>query len=326
MSGLPEKDAYGYAAFVCVADRTPLEPALPPGVLTCPTCSHRTDEPGDGVLGDAFDVAHRQWGLRGDVHVWQVVRDLVAARPTPADDEAVRAAFVEAFEAVTGMALDDANEMVVYRPQLDHGGMSGGSIDLAWWRTKGVPLLVDRAVDRRPSQPPTPSSTPPSTTPSFTPPPTTPTSTHGRVRSSPPDGNVKRVVLAVLVWGVVLAIPAALLGGGALLLYQRAVGTRVEATVLECDTSGTIIRGGSTYRTDCIAEWTIDDSTVIGAYTGGNGESAVGKTVDATVRGDTAHSRSLALPIILIALGLPFLAIPFLAIRSRRTNQQAPVS
>jgi hypothetical protein len=134
------------------------------------------------------------------------------------------------------------------------------------------------------------------------------------------------VVVTALVRGVVLAIPVALLGGGGFLLYQRAVGTRVEATVLECDTSGAIIRGGSTYRTDCIAEWTIDDSTVIGAFTGGNGESDIGKTVDATVRGDTAYSRSLALPIILLALGLPFLAIPFLAIRSKRTSRQAPVS
>lgn len=138
--------------------------------------------------------------------------------------------------------------------------------------------------------------------------------------------SVGHVVGTVVVWAIVLAIPLALLGGGGFLLYQRAVGTRVEATVLECDTSGAIIRGGSTYRTDCIAEWTIDGSTVIGAFTGGNGESDVGKTVDATVRGDTAYSRSLALPLILLALGLPFLAIPYLAIRSKRTNRRSPVS
>jgi hypothetical protein len=243
------------------------------------------------------------------------MRELVAPTPTPADDEAVRAAFVEAFEAVTGVALDDADDEVVYRAHLDHGGMSGGSVDLVWWRTKGVPLLVDRAIDRRPS-PPTPPSTPPST----------PSSTSGRARVAPPGGTFRTVVVTALVWGIVLAIPAALLGGGGFLLYQRAVGTRVEATVLECDTSGSIIRGGSTYRTDCIAAWTVDGSTVIGAFTGGNGESDVGKTVDATVRGDTAYSRSLGLPLILLALGLPFLVIPFLAIRSKRASRRAPVS
>ena len=131
-------------------------------------------------------------------------------------------------------------------------------------------------------------------------------------------GRTARKVLGdIVVWGLVLAIPAALLGGGGFLLYQRAVGTRVEATVLECDTSGAIVRGASTSRTDCIAEWEIDDRTVIGPFTGGNGESDVGRTVDATVRGDTAYSRSLALPILLLALGLPFLAIPSLAIRAK---------
>jgi len=41
-----------------------------------------------------------------------------------------------------------------------------------------------------------------------------------------------------------------------------------------------------------------------------HGASDVGKTVAATVRSDTAYSRSLVLPIVLIGLGLPFLLIP----------------
>jgi hypothetical protein len=289
VGGLAETDAtdgYGMAAHVCASDQTPLEPvAGASGVLRCPTCAHRTDEPGDGVLGDGFDVIHRQWGLRGDVHAWRAMRDLVAATPTPPARDAVRAEFVDALYRVADVDLDGTDEHVVHRAHLDHGGMSGGSVDLVWWRTKGIPLLVDRAVDRRPHRPPR---------------------------------TAKKVIADVVVWGILLAIPAAMLGGGGFLLYQRAVGTRVEATVLECDTSGAIIRGVSTYRTDCIAEWTIDGRTVIGAFNGGNGESDVGKTVDATVRGDTAYSRSLVLPIVLLALGLPFLAVPILAIRSRR--------
>jgi hypothetical protein len=126
---------------------------------------------------------------------------------------------------------------------------------------------------------------------------------------------VRRLAVSILVWAVVLAIPVAVVGGGAFLLYQRAYGTRVDARVLDCETSGTIIRGASTYRTDCIAQWTIDGQTVVGAFTGGNGEPDVGKTVSATVRGDTAYSRSLVLPIVLLVLGLPFLAFPVLAIK-----------
>ena len=41
------------------------------GVQVCGACGLRTDAPGTGLLGDGFDVVHRQWGLRGDPHVWR---------------------------------------------------------------------------------------------------------------------------------------------------------------------------------------------------------------------------------------------------------------
>jgi hypothetical protein len=287
MGGLAERDGYGMAAHACGVDHTQLEPVPGAvGVLRCPKCEHRTDEPGDGLLVDGFDVIHRQWGRRGDVHAWRAMRDLVATTTTPIDRAAIRAAYVDALGQVADVDLDRSDEQVVHRPHLDHGGMSGGSVDLVWWRTKGIPLLVDRAADRRPA-------------------------TARRTAA--------KVIVDIAVWAIVLSIPTATLGGGAFLLYQRAVGTHVEATVLECDASGAVIRGASTYRTECIAEWTIDGRTVVGPFTGGNGESDVGTTVSATVRGDTAYSRSLGLPILLLALGLPFVALPFLAIRSRRT-------
>jgi hypothetical protein len=138
--------------------------------------------------------------------------------------------------------------------------------------------------------------------------------------STPSDasGGAGGRLRGLAVWLVVLAIPLVTLGAGVFLLVQRTVGTPVQATVLECDTSGSIVRGTSTYRTDCIAEWTLNGETVVGPFTGGNGESDVGRTVDATVRGDLAYSRSLALPIMLIALGLPVLWLLLMSLRSRR--------
>ena len=133
---------------------------------------------------------------------------------------------------------------------------------------------------------------------------------------APRPGNI---LVTIGIWALLMAIPAALLGGGGWLLYQRAVGTWVEATVLGCDTR----RVGGSYRTDCTAEWTDGGRTVVGVFVGGNGESDVGKTVSATVRGDTAYSRSLGLPVLLIVLGLPFLALPVLAIRGRRGGSGA---
>ncbi len=306
--GLPTLDEYGYAAYCCAQDRSTLAPISEGSeVLRCPVCGHRTDEPGQGVLGDAFDLVHRQWGLRGDPHAWSALRDLVSTTPTPPNAEAAREAFVDGLRQVAGVDIDQTDESTVYREHLDHGGMSGGGVDVEWWRTKGIPLLVDRAISRRP---PTATSEP-------EPPP---------VAARP----VRRVASAIAVWALLLAIPAALVGGGCWLLYQRGFGTRVEATVLTCDSSGHARRFGSTFRTDCVAEWTIDGRTVVGNFQGGNGQSDVGKTVDATVRGDTAYSRSIGLPLLLIGLGLPFLLLPGLAIRrwiaARRTNHRAAAS
>ena len=302
-------DEFGYPAYSCATDGLALEPV--PGeesVLRCPKCGLRTDARGAGVLGDGFDVVHRQWGLRGDPHAWRALRDLVATTPTPPDEAGVRQAYVDGLREVAAVDVDHTGEQHIYRRHLDHGGMSGGGVNVEWWRTKGIPLLVERAIARRPDLSPAGTAAVPALDP-------------------PADRTTRRSrrsrLADVAVWVVLMAIPAALVGGGAWLLFQRAYGTRVEATVLECDTSGNFRRYGPDIRQDCIAEWTVDGRTVIGGFAGGDGFSDVGRTFDATVRGDTAYSRSLGLPILLMLLGLPFLLLPISAIRGRRRRGAA---
>lgn len=299
--GLPVLDEHGAAALHCAADGSALAPAPgEPLVLVCTRCGRRTDEPGTGVLGDGFDVVHRQWGLRGDPHAWAALRDLVADTPTPATAEEVRAAYVAGLARVVGVDVDTSDQHQVIRGELDHGGMSGGVVDLDWWRSKGIPLLVDRALDRRPSAPgaePGPAAT---------------------------ASRVRRLAADVAVWAFLVTVPAALLGGGGWLLYQRAVGTWTEATVLECESSGAFRRYGADRRTDCVAEWTVDGRTVVGDYVGGDGVRDVGRTVDVTLRGDTAYSRSLGLPLLLVALGLPFLVLLVITLRSAWRTRRSP--
>ena len=131
-------------AYCCGTDGTFLQ-ADASGVDVCPTCGVRTDAPRTGLLADGFDVVHRQWGLRGDPHVWRALRERLADTPTPDGAGPVRAAYVAAFNDIVGVDLDGEPEPRVYRAELDHGGMSGGHVDLEWWRTKGLPLLVERA-------------------------------------------------------------------------------------------------------------------------------------------------------------------------------------
>lgn len=149
--GLLRVDAYGFAAYHCAEDSCALVVVSEDRpVFRCPTCGHRTDDLGSGVLGDGFDIVHRQWGARGDPHAWRALRELVGETATPSTPAAIRLALVNGLRKAAGIDLDTAVGHYEYRKDLDHGGMSGGNVDIEWWREKGIPLLVDRATTRRP--------------------------------------------------------------------------------------------------------------------------------------------------------------------------------
>lgn len=176
----------------------------------------------------ASTFIHRQWGLRGDPHVWQALLGAIGDEPTPGHPAEVRAAITAGLQRVAGIDVDSGDGRPVRRDEFAHGGMSSGMVDVGWWRDKGVPLLAQRALDRRPAGPATERS----------------------------------ALGTLLVWVLVLAIPLACLGGGGWLLYQRAAGTPVRATVLSCETSGNGSRSAPRASQSCMARWTVDGRVV----------------------------------------------------------------
>jgi Tse6 toxin immunity protein Tsi6 len=108
----------------------------------------------------------------------------------------------------------------------------------------------------------------------------------------------------LIVAGAVL-IAATMIGSGVFLLVQRQTGTRAVATVGDCET-----RGGGRYRSvHCTGTWVIGGPLIGGGHVvfgtiDGVDTDAVGKTIEVTLRGDTAYARGLALPLLLIGLGL----------------------
>ena len=97
------------------------------------------------TLDESFLPLPQQWGLRADPHVWGAMRESLTGAPVPEGEDAVRAAYVAAFAEASGLDLDTETEDMVFREELDHGGMYGGVVDLRWWRATGIPLLVERA-------------------------------------------------------------------------------------------------------------------------------------------------------------------------------------
>jgi hypothetical protein len=119
-----------------------------------------------------------------------------------------------------------------------------------------------------------------------------------------PAGPVMRVIALVLLVGVML-LPFLLFGAGAWLLWEREAGTRERVSVDDCLVQQT----GRSYTETCTGTWTIHGHVVEGPVDGATSDQE-GQTIDATVRGGTAYSRSPAVGFILIGLSLPFFIVP----------------
>ncbi|MBO2460612.1 hypothetical protein [Actinomadura violacea] len=97
------------------------------------------------MMNQLFEERPKQWGLRGDPYVWDVLQERLRGTPVPTEAGEVEGLLLDAFRAVVGVDLRTAQEESVYREEFAHGGMSSGSVHLPTWRERLVPLLVQRA-------------------------------------------------------------------------------------------------------------------------------------------------------------------------------------
>jgi hypothetical protein len=96
-----------------------------------------------------------------------------------------------------------------------------------------------------------------------------------------------------------------LLAGGIFLIVQRQTGTRATATVTECH----LVSAGVHATDECTGTWVVGGSLLAGGHVvlgdiQGAERRDIGKTLNVTVRGDTAYTRGLGLPIGLTIGGL----------------------
>ncbi|GHF39773.1 hypothetical protein FHX82_006723 [Amycolatopsis bartoniae] len=111
-------------------------------------------------LDELFARPPLRWGLRGDPHVWEAMRDRLRGQEPPGNQFAARTLFERTFTEVTGASLDGpvAESASVYLPQFRVGsGMSDGHVSLHFWKFTGLPILLDRwAASAAPSAWPEP--------------------------------------------------------------------------------------------------------------------------------------------------------------------------
>lgn len=96
-------------------------------------------------MSTVFRPKPKQWGLRGDPYVWEAMRHLLEASSEPGNTSDAIQRLDDAFRRVVGVSVDDSTAGETIRIEaFDHGGMSGGWVDLNTWRTKLMPLLKSR--------------------------------------------------------------------------------------------------------------------------------------------------------------------------------------
>ena len=101
-----------------------------------------SEAPWAGRLAVLFRPLPHRWGLRGDPHLWAEMEQEFREVDLPPAPETVAARVEEAFARLTGRPMSHPGPFFVSR--YDHGGMSSGHVNPAWWRDTGLPLLLER--------------------------------------------------------------------------------------------------------------------------------------------------------------------------------------
>ncbi|MGG6296193.1 hypothetical protein ACQ4M4_17530 [Leptolyngbya sp. AN02str] len=97
------------------------------------------------TVGDLFEKTPRQWGLRGDPHLWSAMRDRFANTPIPAIASDLETLIEQAFEELTGKPISTPD--LFYDERFAHGGMSSGCISPPFWRDTAIPMLKARLTE-----------------------------------------------------------------------------------------------------------------------------------------------------------------------------------
>jgi hypothetical protein len=103
------------------------------------------------ALSELFREGPRQWGLRGDPHLWREMRERFELMPCPHNPEDVAEIVSETFQVLTGQPITHGEPF--FLPQYAHGGMSSGYVNPGWWRDTGILFLQQRLEQLRPDAP-----------------------------------------------------------------------------------------------------------------------------------------------------------------------------
>ena len=99
-------------------------------------------------LGDLFTRDANEHGMRGDTHLWELLRKRLADVPMPANYFDVRELVRQAIIAEVDIDIDafprDNPDGIFVEKLSKRSGLTNGRVLPMWWKRTGVPILVDR--------------------------------------------------------------------------------------------------------------------------------------------------------------------------------------
>ena len=95
-----------------------------------------------GTVAEIFETHPEYWGLTGDPHLWEDLKEFFSNMPLPYPVEKFTESFHIFYKLTSGYEINEGEEY--YIPGYDKGGMSGGMINSSFWLEKGLPLLTER--------------------------------------------------------------------------------------------------------------------------------------------------------------------------------------
>lgn len=92
-----------------------------------------------------FNSKPRQWGLRGDILLWEDLKKEFESIELPCSKEYFTKVFEEKFEKLTSTNFrTDGINVEIFIKGYDMGGMSSGLVSLDFWKKVGLPHLLNR--------------------------------------------------------------------------------------------------------------------------------------------------------------------------------------
>ncbi len=94
------------------------------------------------TIGKLFIDRPRQFGLRGDIGLWEDLKNYLSLQEFPENESLLPNIISEAIINLTGNSVFEQKTFAVAK--YNNGGMSGGTISNEFWTRKAIPLIMSR--------------------------------------------------------------------------------------------------------------------------------------------------------------------------------------